>query len=191
MLQGYTGGAHCCTETVALVGGQDGTWKPIGLDGLDGDIGYAYLDPARDGSTLLVSAAGEFNYRFASYAGSYAPDRIQALVDGKLVDVTGQPRFQPFLRTELSRMKTSWRTNPGGERNGYLAAWVAQKALVGEFDDAWRAMLGLYDRTSPNGLSACSLDEAALRTIQARPVPMCPDGYAERLRHSRWPWHPS
>lgn len=181
VLQGYTGGAHCCTYTVALVGGQEGAWKAIGFGRLDGDVGYAYLDPARDGSTLLVSAAEEFNYRFASHAGSYAPNRIQALVDGKLGDVTRKPRFLPFLRAELRRMEASWRTNPGGERNGYLAAWVAQKALVGEFDDAWRSMLGLYDRTNADGLSACSVDEAALKAIQALPVPTCPDGYAERL----------
>ena len=141
LLQGYTGGAHCCTHTVALVGGRDGAWKAFGLGGLDGDVGYAYLDPARDGSTLLVSAVGEFNYRFASYAGSYDTDRIQAFTDGKLVDVTRESRFLPFLRSELRRMEASWRANQGGERNGYLAAWVAQKLLVGEFDDAWRTML--------------------------------------------------
>ena len=180
LLQGYTGGAHCCTHTVALVGGRDGAWKAFGLGGLDGDVGYAYLDPARDGSTLLVSAVGEFNYRFASYAGSYDTDRIQAFTDGKLVDVTRESRFLPFLRSELRRMEASWRANQGGERNGYLAAWVAQKLLVGEFDDAWRTMLGLYDRTSADGLTGCSLDEDALRKIQAQPIAACPNGYAEQ-----------
>jgi hypothetical protein len=51
-----------------------------------------------------------------------------------------------------------WFKEPADQRpeaNGFLAAWVATKALVGEFDSGWKRMLGLYDRGSDWGLTAC------------------------------------
>ncbi|PSB24992.1 hypothetical protein [Stenomitos frigidus] len=40
-----------------------------------------------------------------------------------------------------------------GERNGVLAGYVAQKALLGEFQQGWDLMLANYDRTSDWGLT--------------------------------------
>jgi hypothetical protein len=46
--------------------------------------------------------------------------------------------------------------------NGFLAAYVANKALVGEFEDGWQRMLQRHDRRSSWGLKQCTAgyDEA-------------------------------
>src|SRR5205085_425676 len=45
------------------------------------------------------------------------------------------------------------------EPNGYLAAWLAQKALIGDFKDSWRTVLVSYDRKSSDGLENCAVEE--------------------------------
>jgi len=37
--------------------------------------------------------------------------------------------------------------------NGILAGYVAQKALLGEYEEGWKFMLANYDRTSEWGLA--------------------------------------
>ena len=50
---------------------------------------------------------------------------------------------------------------PGqGEINGYLAAWVAQKALVGQLKEAWPVMLKSYDHDSTEGRELCAVDNS-------------------------------
>lgn len=65
--------------------------------------------------------------------------------------------LRPLHRRRLQEME-SWFQQPADQRseaNGYLAACVATKALVGESATGWRWMPGLYDRRSDWGLTAC------------------------------------
>lgn len=181
VLSGYTGGAHCCTATAVVTAGPDGSWKAVDLGLLDGDQGHAFLDPARDGSTVLVSVANAFLYRFASYAGSFAPTRIESFRDGAILDVTAEPRFRSFLRSELRSMEQGRADALRSEPNGYWAAWAAQKALVGELDDrAWRTMAASHDRTSQDGLLECSVNERVWTADPSTRVRGCPQGYTVR-----------
>lgn len=180
VLQGFTGGAHCCTSTVVLTQGVDAGVRTVDLGMLDGDVGYAFLDPVHNGSAVLVSPAGEFNYAFASYSGSFATTRIQLYAGDGLQDVSKEPRFVAFQRAELRRMESSWLRSSHLEPNGYLSAWVAQKARVGEFDDAWRTMLRSYDRSSDTGLIDCSMDVRSSVAAKALGEYGCPKGYARR-----------
>ena len=42
--------------------------------------------------------------------------------------------------------------------NGFLAGYVANKALVGELSEGWDRMLQLYDTSSEMGLTECEGD---------------------------------
>jgi hypothetical protein len=157
VMSGYTGGAHCCTSTVTATSSENGQWQTVDLGSIDGDDGFALLDPARDGTIALVDYAPEFDYHFASHAGSFAPTRIQIFRAGKLRGVSGDPRYRGFQLARLREMERF--RSQQGEVNGFLAGWVAQKALVGQLDDAWRVMLASYDRKATEGLSDCFVNK--------------------------------
>lgn len=128
----YWGGAHCCTVTRILtrVGGQ---WRALEGRTLDGDSAHE-----------LVSIHNSFLYRFASYAGSHAPTRIERLTGDRIVDATRDPRFQAYLRQDLFRQEHWAALQPElWRQNGFLGGWVGAKALVGQFDEAWSRMSGL------------------------------------------------
>ena len=153
----FTGGAHCCAAT-RIATQIDGVWKIVETGDRDGDEAFT---PIKDGARYALAAIdNSFLYAFDSYAASFAPDQLYELRGDKLVDVTRESRFAPVLRSTLKKQesaankdKSIWRTN------GFLAGWVAQKALLGEQADAWKRMLVLFDRTNPAGISQCDADK--------------------------------
>ncbi len=151
----YTGGAHCCAETfIATQSG--GKWVSVNAGTRDGEEGFAFEDIDGDGNVELTGVDNRFLYAFDSYAGSLAPSRIYRLRGTSLVEVTRDPRFQPWLRAELARQEREANENPESwKSNGFLAGWVAQKALLGETTDAWSRMLKNYDRASDWGALSC------------------------------------
>ena len=158
VLSRYTGGAHCCAETfIATQSG--GQWTTLKVPGRDGEEAFSYEDADGDGNVDLIGADNRFYYAFDSYAGSLAPTQIYNLRGGKLVEVTREERFRPYLRAELGRQEKDANENPESwKANGFLAGWVAQKALLGEQADAWPRMLRNFDRESDWG-TQCEFDE--------------------------------
>ena len=155
----YSGGAHCCAETL-IAHFSGGRWSVINAGRRDGEEGFSYVDADGDGNVELVGSDNRFLYRFDSYASSLAPTQIFNLRGGKLVEVTREERFKPWLRTELARMEKEADEHPDSwKSNGFLAGWVAQKALVGEQADAWQRMSRSYDRETEWGLPCDSTDE--------------------------------
>jgi S1-C subfamily serine protease len=139
---------------------------------LDGE-GYWFEDIDGDRAYEIVSVDNGFLYAFAPYAFSFAPRHVVRLVGNKIIDVRGDPSFFPYFQQEVFRMEhlaeldtTLWSSN------GFLAAWVAAKAIVGEFEDAWGRMLSLYDRNSDWPLTTC---ESAL--VDG----LCPQGFERTL----------
>jgi peptidoglycan hydrolase-like protein with peptidoglycan-binding domain len=157
---GYTGGAHCCTS--AAVGTEHGgAWRFVSLGALDGDDPWQFLNlDGKDHPPVIVDSAPGFNYAFSSYAGSYAPTRIQHLVGIELKDTTADPRYRDYLLEGLRGMEAGHAKSSQGEPNGFLAGWVAQKALVGQFEDAWETMLASYDHDATT--DRCAIDENAV-----------------------------
>lgn len=182
VVTGYSGGAHCCTSTAVATADADGTWDFVALGQIDGDQGFSFLDLDHDGSTVLVDNGEGFNYEFASYAGSFSPTRIRKFAHGALLDVTKEPRFRGFLLDGLRTMERKAAAYPSQERNGFLAGWVAQKALVGQFEEGWRRMLASYDRQATDGLDACAVDKSVWRKGQYGDEVVCPEG--EEVRRS-------
>jgi hypothetical protein len=131
---------------------------------MDGD-GFALEDINADGGAELVGIDNSFLYAFASYAESNAPTRIKKLIGGELKDVTQEPAYRRYLRQQVLAMEAT--ASPGSwHSNGFLAAWVAAKALIGEGVEAWSRMLLNYDRNSDWELAECTV-----------PLPLdeCPD----------------
>lgn len=151
----FWGGAHCCTvtEIFSLVGNY---WVRTEASTLDGD-GYTFDDIDGDGSMELISSDNSFLYAFSPYAYSWAPKIIEQLRDGVISDQSHNSRFTNYYRRELAGMEHLAQNDMSlWNSNGFLAAWVAVKALVGEFDEAWPKMMASYDRASDWEMLVCS-----------------------------------
>ena len=164
-------GAHCCTVTTVFTRmGQE--WVAVEADTLDAG-GYFLEDLNNDGRVELLSVDNSFLYAFAPYAFSWAPRVITRLEGTRLVDMRRDPDFLRFYRQDLARLEFAARREPElWRQNGFLAAWVALKALLGEKDSAWATMLENHDRSSDWPLTTCLTERVDF---------LCPDGYERRL----------
>jgi len=160
ILSSFTGGAHCCTEIKALTSDSSGNnWSEVKLGSYDGGPGPA-KDPLNNGRYYLTVSDGRFLYKFTSYACSASPTRLLRLEGKDLKDVTLDQAFVPYHAKALQSLEESF-PQQGDERyssdciNGFLAGYVATKALVGELESGWQAMLKAYFRRSDWGLKEC------------------------------------
>jgi hypothetical protein len=151
IIRTFSGGAHCCTSHTIY------TWKKeqfikTEIEYLDG-IGGNFKDLNNDKIFEFVTYDNSFLYTFSSYAGSFPPSLIYTLQNGKLKNVTRQ--FPQELQATLKNMQQAIAENKkekGYEINGILAGYVAQKILLGDYEDGWQFMLQNYDRSSEWGL---------------------------------------
>lgn len=154
----YWLGAHCCTVVKILTRTPAG-WEAIEGGTLDGDVGYDFEDFDSDGRLELVSIDQAFLYAFGPYVSSWAPIKLQQLQGNRLADLRSDPRFLRRYRQELFRLQHQAVLRPELWRsNGYLAAWVALKAVLGEHDEAWQKMLASYDTSNDWPLTICDSD---------------------------------
>lgn len=159
MFSSFWGGAHCCTVTKFIVP-QNGSWQAISGKTADGDVGYSFEDVDGDGVAELIHSDNTFLYRYTYYAASIAPTRVSRLSGTKVIDVTLAPSSQRYMRQTLYKLEHWAAKSPEMWRsNGFLSAWVATKAVVGEFDDAWSRMSPLYDRGSDWPLTECTVEK--------------------------------
>jgi len=164
-------GAHCCTVTTIFTR-VDNEWVAVVADTLDGS-GYSFEDINDDGRIELLSIDNNFLYAFAPYAFSWAPRIITRLEGTQLRDMRREPSFRRFYRQDLARLEFAARREPAlWNQNGFLAAWVALKALLGEKESAWTTMLENHDRAGDWPLTTCLTDLVDY---------VCPDGYERRL----------
>jgi hypothetical protein len=157
----YSGGAHCCTNFTIY------TW----LDNrfVSTETGYlnagggTFEDLNGDGKWEFVTSDNSFLYAFSSYAGSYQPSLIYTFDRGKLKNVTRQ--YRSYLKSQAWQMYQSFLDNQESdyEVNGILAGYVAQKILLGEYEQGWDFMLAHYDPTSDWGLSIYQDNQAVDR----------------------------
>ncbi len=146
----YSGGAHCCTNFIIY------TWQ--GNQFVKAETGFLnagggeFQDLNGDDRLEFITVDNSFFYTFSSYAGSFPPTLIYALKQGKLENVTRQ--YPQKLRKTLREMYQVFEQNKKEkyEINGILAGYVAQKILLGEYQQGWKLMLANYDRHSDWGL---------------------------------------
>ena len=155
LFSSFTFGAHCCSEVKVLTSDPSGkVWSEVDVGAFDGDSIQA-TDPAGNGNYVIHSYDNRFLYRFGCYACGEAPSRIFALQGSELIDVTRQADYLPIHRDNLRAMEDWFNQPEKDEPNAFLAAHVANKALVGELADGWKTMLKYYDRDSDWGLREC------------------------------------
>ena len=132
VVQNYSGGAHCCTNTTVHTwqGDQFKTLETGYSDGLGGE----FQDLDGDGLSEFVSFDNRFLYRFSSYAGSFPPPFVRTFDKGEFIDSTRQ--YPEIIRERIARAEAIFTDGSfTGERNGLLAGYVAMKSLVGEYDE--------------------------------------------------------
>jgi hypothetical protein len=136
----YTGGAHCCS--VSLIYGYRAATNSFGRKiHTWGDPGYRLVDLDHDGVPELRSADDRFAYAFTCFACSPLPIQIWHYRAGALVDVTR--RYRSAVRADASsiwRLYLRERRRSDGDVRGILAAYLADKYLLGTQADGWRRL---------------------------------------------------
>lgn len=157
MVSTFTGGAHCCTNTV-IYRWQGNKFAKTETGFMDGG-GGAFEDLNKDGKMEFLTFNNAFLYAFSSYAGSFPPSVILEYNQGKFKDVTRQ--YPQELKATVNQMYEAFVNSKKEdyEVNGILAGYVAQKILLGEYEDGWKFMLANYDQTSDWGLEIYKNDE--------------------------------
>lgn len=169
----FTGGAHCCTQTWIATAPEGGTgWTLIDAGVLDGG-GYSFEDIDGDGTLELINVDNNFLYAFDSYAGSFAPIRVNRLRGNILKDISSEDEARSQLKRDLARMEFAAKLNPDlWKENGFLAGWVAAKQRLGQGEDAWQTALENLNPNSDFGPQTCKT---------GKPIEDCPFDDLERV----------
>lgn len=156
LLSTYTGGAHCCNALQIATRDPHGTrWRRVEVGSFDGGPSGAE-DIDGDGVYEILQYDNRFLYRFSSYAESVPPLKILKLEGRRIMDRSSDPTFR--FKQELYLKDLEQRLDSISEDikpNPLLAAFVATKARLGAFDEAWSYMLDHYDRNATWDLDEC------------------------------------
>lgn len=159
----YTGGAHCCSYT--QIYSFDALPAPGAYrrtKGSWGDFGYQLKDLDKDGRPEFVSRDFRFASAFTAYAASGAPPIIYRFGNRKLKNAT--KRYPSVIKRNLKEylaLYKEFRKDPDvPEVRGFLAAYTADKILLGQKSTAYDLVYAAYRRgelrplegdTSPSG----------------------------------------
>ncbi len=179
LFQHFTYGAHCCVVS-KIATKIAGHWRVVPGETLDGEGGYDFLPIDGGGHAALIASDQSFLYAFTGYASSLAPIEIKELQGDHLVDITREARVSKVVIASLQEIEASATKNDLWHENGFLAAWVATKALLGEGPAAWAKMLKNFDdaadwqpdhATFPDALRAKLLDRGYIHDPSLYPSP--------------------
>jgi hypothetical protein len=137
LIDTFTGGAHCCSIASVALSNASGWGAPITQ--FFGDYGYELKDLGGTASPEFVSADDRFAYAYTAYAGSIPPIQIWSPATGAFTDVTRQ--FPDAIRADLVNISKFWdeaggdTSSPQGVQSA-TGAWVAELALLGDYDGA-------------------------------------------------------
>jgi hypothetical protein len=159
IIKTFSSGAHCCTD-ITIYTWQNNQFIKTETGLLDGE-GGVFEDLDGDRKLEFSTSDNSFLYAFSSYAGSFPPSLIYAFNNGKFENVTR--RYVKQLKSRAWEMYQAFLENKqkNYEVNGILAGYVAQKALLGEYQQGWEFMLANYDPTSDWGLTIYQGDQEA------------------------------
>ena len=176
LLSSFTGGAHCCNQVKVLTSDKSGeNWFEAELPAFDGSSAPAQ-DPIGNGHYFVVAGDDRFLYRFTNYSCSTSPSQIWALDGKKFKNVSFSPDFSAIHLNQLKSFEDGFSERIKGSSdsdciNGFLAGYVAIKALAGQLEGGWSKMLSYYYRHSDWGLSECQAgydDKGECRGIETK-----------------------
>lgn len=150
----FSGGAHCCTEIQVAASERDGTWTVVDLGSWNGNEAE-FIDADESGSLELVEPDNDFLYAFDCYACSVAPLKILSLRNGHAIDVSRNRSFRDYQRRYLRTIERQAGDRGDTFSPGFWAGWIAQKALLGEGQEAFQKMLGAYNPMRDEGYVRC------------------------------------
>ena len=139
-----SGGHRCCLDTTLYALGEDG-FREVDTRLVDGGLTGAWVEDLNgDGYSEVVKADEAFWYRFTPFIASSAPPQILTYRQGAFADTTRE--FPDRLTEHLAKLEKIFDSHSFVHApNDLLADYVATKAMLGEFDEAWAFMLENYD----------------------------------------------
>jgi hypothetical protein len=153
MIEGFTGGAHCCeTPVIYLYNGALGRYvKVVDMSPIDFENPHAFdadegFIPKVVGSQILLQTADDqFAYRFSCYACEILPIVLDSVGLNGLTDVTPQhpSLVEAAARTEWRYVEASLKAEGASSQStvpypfGFLAPWVAEECTLGHGASAW------------------------------------------------------
>jgi hypothetical protein len=150
----YSGGAHCCSHVVVAEEAGD-KWVSVVVGDFDGDGNYLD-DLDGDGLAEISTVDNRFLYQFDCYACSAAPLVIYTVRGGRMEDVTRDKRFGAAHREWLKQMEENIDPGEKWKSPGFLAGWVAEKAVLGEGATAFKEVEAHWDRAADEGEEVCT-----------------------------------
>ena len=139
----FSGGASCCS--LSRIYDERGTSARMTERNWT-RVGYRLIRPPRSRAPIFQSGDGRFTCALAACAFSPAPIQLLSFRSGKLVDVTRS--YRAPVRRDMARQ---WRSiqqlkADNYEITGALAAWLADKHLLGQGRQGWRVVRGFVKR---------------------------------------------
>jgi hypothetical protein len=144
----FSGGAHCCSSSVIY-------YNPVGTDRYEplvqfwgnGGAPDKLEDLNNDGKVEFISRDDRFAYAFASYAGSGYPIQIWNYDRGTMRDVT--KRHKKLIYNNATFWWETFQKQKQDQENvefgkGSLAAYVADKYLLGQGKEGWELAQKAY-----------------------------------------------
>jgi hypothetical protein len=150
MVEGYTGGAHCCLVPVIYLfsAARNRYVKVVDMTptrykdphAFDGNLGF--IPKVVGGQVLLSTGNGDFDYAFGCYACSTEPLALDSVGANGLTDVT--PQHPSLVEADAQtiwkipqRILNSESTSQSYSLFGFLAPWVADECTLGRGAHAW------------------------------------------------------
>ncbi|BAS58939.1 hypothetical protein LBWT_49070 [Leptolyngbya boryana IAM M-101] len=146
ILDFFTGGAHCCTYS--LIYHYDAKQQQyVESRAFWGNLGYQLQDLEGDGKVEFMSANDSFAYAFTSYAASAFPIQIWRFENGKMIDVTRT--YPKLIHSHAYRLWQAYQEVKGNDADvrGILAAYLADKYLLGQQEDGWKRLRQVYQES--------------------------------------------
>jgi len=138
----YSGGAHCCIDVKILELTKSG-WTVLDLGDYDGDSPPFPKDANGTATPAFVLRDDRFLYAFASHADSYSPPIVYVVSGAKVVDMSASGKYRAVFEKDLKETDADCQKH----QNGACAAYVADAARLGRFDDGWTTMLKNYNKS--------------------------------------------
>lgn len=142
----FTGGAHCCVYS--LIYRYDRTSNQYSKIRHEwGNAGYELKDLDKDGVSEFESRDDRFAYAFTSYAASGYPLQIWQYRQGKMIDVTRR-----YPKSIAKHASENWQNyleakKQGDDGKGFLAAYLAEKHMLGQGKEAWQQVEQVYKKS--------------------------------------------
>lgn len=170
ILDWYSGGAHCCFFSL-VYRYNSATDRYEDSQKSWAHTSYELRDMEGDRVPEFYSANNSFAYQFASFAESAMPVQIWRYDRGQFLDVTRQ--YPNEIYNDAFQW---WQAFQGQQRTcvtgaqdacgeGFLAAYVATKALLNQSEDAWMRVRQAY-RGDGCTLDGCRGREALFQDVR-------------------------